>query len=151
LRRSNAPQIISLTCKGTEKFAGLPEDTTEQSLVVNLTDGTVSGSWGGPVAHITNADDASIEFSGKGPASPGLDDPPGAPTETATVRGTIDRVTGRASVFWNSEDGKTSSIDNLTRKATNRQFRKLSEEMRNSNVPSKVATLIIAAAVIRSQ
>lgn len=124
LGQAASPQVINLSCKGTKGILSHynePHEPTEQGMTVNLTNGTVSGGWG-PVARITNADDATIDFKGRGPEVMGLNaGPPG----TVAVAGHIDRVTGRASVTYITADtalGTVITLYDLTCKATNRQF-----------------------------
>ena len=90
------PQIITLSCKTTHKsvggtFSSSSGFLSSGSIVVNLAKGTVSGSWQGPLARITHADDVEIAFEGEGPDWSWGD----SPAPIMSVSGHIDRVTGK--------------------------------------------------------
>jgi hypothetical protein len=78
--------------------AGEGKYPNKRGIIINFTDGTVSGGWG-VVARITKSDDAYIEFSGTGPNSKG------GPGDTTSVSGSIDRVTGPATISTTSTLG----------------------------------------------
>jgi hypothetical protein len=116
-------QIIKLSCDGTSLVTGpegdeLDKDPTKQGIVIDLTDGTVSGDWGsgvwGVVARITSTNGHDIKFSGQ------------SADGTNSVRGEIDRQTGLANVYTTLVPGDkietVHSTDELTCKPTNREF-----------------------------
>lgn len=73
-----SPQVISLSCDGTRSGENAPKGpVNNMGIVVNLKDGTVSGGWG-VVPRITEAEDANIDYRGRGPS--GLDQFDQSPT-----------------------------------------------------------------------
>ena len=93
-----------------------PKPTDKIGLVVNLAEHTVSGF--GVVAHIDNADDATVKFSSE-------DITPDR-TIAVSVKGEINRLTGKTWIFHQTEIEvdteriKTTYGYNLVCKVTNR-------------------------------
>jgi len=85
-------QIINLSCEGERTMDGSPLGHIKPGITINLTDRTVSGISGGfdVVVRITNTDAnaPNIQFKGQGPQAGGI-----------SVMGSIDRVTGLATVY----------------------------------------------------
>jgi hypothetical protein len=114
--------VIDLSCDGTMRNlrdeTAKPKPTEKIGLVVNLAEHTVSGF--GVVAHIDNADNATVKFNSE-------DITPDR-TVVVSVKGEIDRVTGKTWVIHETEievDNeriKASYGYNLVCKVTNRLF-----------------------------
>lgn len=103
-----AAQVIKLSCEGTSNNLLGMKAPWKQGMTINLTDGTISEE-SGVVARITKVDGPTIEFSGTGPVL----DIPGAPPDTMSVRGSLDRVTGAV-----LEHVTTTFTDNQTTSST---------------------------------
>jgi len=141
--QATSPQIINLSCQGTMTWyvvgsdgqknglKGVPDEKApdKESIVINLTDGTVSGGWG-VVARITKTDGPYVHFSGTGTGSLSLGTDWGVQGPfLLTVSGQIDRITGDATVYSETVIKKNDntkntvhSADTLTCKNTKPQF-----------------------------
>jgi hypothetical protein len=84
--------IINLLCNGTSATDDAKEATNNVRLVIDLSDGTVTGF--GIVARIVRADGASISFSGKGPLFVR-----GMNVGTMSLTGEFDRVSAGLTVI----------------------------------------------------
>jgi hypothetical protein len=85
-------KIINLLCNGTSATNDIQEPANNVRLVVDLTDGTVTGF--GIITRIDRADDASISFSGKGPLYVR-----GMTVGTISLTGEFDRVSSGLTVI----------------------------------------------------
>jgi hypothetical protein len=111
---------ITLSCNGTNKLTAMtaadqkPDPITNLGIIVNVADRTVTFSE--YVVPITSITATEVSFIGK-QTKPVA----GAKSKPFTVSGTIDRVTGYASINWSYRFGNNSSWE-LTCRSTTRLF-----------------------------
>jgi hypothetical protein len=108
---------ITLSCNGTSKLMTAsddmkPDPITSLGIIVNLSERTVSFS--GYTVPIEKADSTTVTFSGQQTLSYR-----GMKLKPITIDGTIDRVTGAASVmFLHEQVGNNNTWELLCRPAT---------------------------------
>jgi hypothetical protein len=113
---------ITLSCNGTNKLTATtaadqkPDPIKDLGIIVNLADHTVTFSE--YVVPITSITATEVSFSGKQTTRVVV---PGVKPKPFTVSGTIDRVTGYASINWSYRFGNNNDWE-LTCRPTKRLF-----------------------------